>query len=199
MNINKFKEIFMKALDLLLKPKEAWEKIATEPNDIKNIAFFPAIITLIPAFAMIIGYWIIGVPLHYGYFKMSFSSAFFSAFVFYLFSLTAVAITTFMIGFFANYFHIEGKWETYAKIACYSATAPILANIVYILPIIKFLKIVGFYGCITLFVGLPLLIKIPKDKEMQFVVTVIISAVIIVLVFSGLVDQFVGPLYTETL
>jgi hypothetical protein len=191
--------IVERAKMLLLAPRDAWLLIASENDDAKNIINYAATLALVPAAALLLGYWLVGLPVAYGYFRMTLISAFFSALIFYFFAALAIALTAMMIGFFCSYFSIEGRWETFFKLAAYSATAPLLANAFYLVPVLKFLKILGFYGCVTLFTGLPLLLKIPKEKEMQFVVTVIIGAVVISLIFSGLTDQFLGPIYSDIL
>ncbi|MBI5700261.1 YIP1 family protein [Candidatus Saganbacteria bacterium] len=191
--------IIERARNLLLHPKEEWLKIAAENDDPKNVINFLAVITIVPALALFLGYGIVGLPGPYGYFRMSFLSAFFSALVFYILTAIAIALSTAMVSFFCHYFNIDGKWETYHKLIGYSATAPILANIFYIFPFLKFLKILGFYGAVTFFVGLPLLLKVQKEKEMQFVVTVLIAAIVITIIFFSLTDQFLGPIYSELL
>lgn len=196
MNLNL---IFDRAKKLLLNPKEAWQDITKEGHDPKDVINYVAVLLLLPASALFLGYGVIGLPSSYGYFRMPLLSAFFSAFVFYFLSATAVAVTGLMISFFSNYFSVDGKFGDYLKLAGYSATAPILANIIYLLPIIKFLKIIGFLGTVTLFVGIQIVLKIPKEKEMQFVVTVLIAAIIIAVIFAGLTDQFLGPIYSEIL
>ncbi len=196
MNLNL---IVDKAKKLLLNPKDAWQTIASEGDDPKNPINYMAVLMFIPALALFIGYGIIGLPTMYGYFKLSLLSAFFAALVFYFLTGVGIALTALMVGFFCHYFSIEGNPKQYPKIAVYSATAPVLANIFYLLPVLKVLRIVGFYGCVTLFVGLPLMLKIPKEKEMQFVVTILVGAIIIALIFLGLTDQFLGPIYSDIL
>jgi len=196
MNIN---SIVDRARELLLRPKDEWVKIASESDDPRPIVGFVAVLGILPALALFIGYGIIGLPTMYGFFKLSMLSAFFVSLVFYFLAGVGIALTASMIGFFCHYFSIEGKWQTFLKIAVFSSVAPLLANVFYILPILKFLRIVGFYGCVTLFVGLPVMLKIPKEKEMQFVVTILVGAIIISLIFLGLTDQFLGPIYSDIL
>ncbi len=186
-----------RAMDLLLKPKETWEEIKSASESYVQTSLYPAFIAIIPAVAVLLGYWLVGFPGQTV--KISFLSAFFVALVFYLLALMAVFLTAAMISVFCNYFNIEGDWSVYLKLAAYSSTAPILANVFYILPIIRYLKIAGFYGCVTLFVGLPIMLRIPKEKEMQFTMTIVICAIIIAIVFSGLIDQFIGPLYLDVI
>ncbi len=193
------KKIIDLAKELLFEPKHAWEKIVLEGNNYDKPITYVLFLLLIPAFSMFVGYGVVGIHSLYGYFRIPVFSAFFSAFVFYILLGIAVVMSTMMIGFFASYFSIEGRYLTYFKIAAYSFTAPLLANIFYLLPVLKFLRILGFYGCVTLFVGLPVMLKIPKEKEMQFVVTVMIGAIVIYLIFLGLSDQFLGPIYSEAL
>lgn len=195
----KLNQIIDRARELLLRPKDEWIKIAEENDEPQRMITFIAILGIVPALALFIGYGIIGLPTMYGFFKLSLMSAFFAAIVFYFLTGVGIALTAMMVGFFCHYFSIEGRWQQYLKIAVYASVAPILANIFYLLPVLKFLRIIGFYGCVTLFVGLPIILKIPKDKEMQFVVTILVGAIIIAFIFLGLTDQFLGPIYSDIL
>ena len=99
-----------------------------------------------------------------------------------------------MISMFCRHFKVEGEWTDCFKLAVYSATAPFLTGGFYVFPVVSFLKIIGFYGVITLFSGLPIILKIPKEKELYFVVNIIVFAIIIMVVFFGLVDYFLAPI-----
>lgn len=193
------RQIIDRARELLLRPKDEWIKISQESDEPQRMISFIAVLGLVPAAALFVGYGLIGLPTMYGFFKLSLMSAFFASLVFYFLTGVGIALTALMIGFFCHYFSVDGRWQVYLKIAIYASIAPLLANIFYILPIVKFLRIVGFYGCVTLFVGLPVMLKIPKEKEMQFVVTILVGAIIIALIFLGLTDQFLGPIYSDIL
>lgn len=197
--IQDIKNVIEKAKLILTHPKNAWLSIMEEPGDVKNVINYLVVISIVPVLALMLGYGVIGFPGASGWVKIPLISAFFIVVVFYFLSALAIALTALMISFCCNYFQIEGKMETYIKLAGYSATAPLLANIFYLFPPLKFLKILGFFGCVAFFVGLPLLLKIPKDKELQFVVTVLVSAIVISIIFMSLVDQFIGPMYPVTL
>ena len=186
-------------IEILLRPKEEWEAIKTEANDKKTVILYPVFVAIIPALAILVGYSIVGIPMQYEYVRMPFGMAVFSSLMFVFLSFAAIAAVAIMINIFCNYFKIEGSWLTYFKLAAYSSTAPLLANVFYLIPVVQFLKIVGFYGCLTLFVGLPVMLDIPKEKEMQFVVTVIVFAIIISIVFFGITKYFIGPVYSEVL
>jgi hypothetical protein len=194
--------IFNRAREMLLFPKETWERVKTEEiKDWKQIVAYPALLALVSAVAIFIGYWFVGVRIGaVGYFRMSLVNAFFSAVVFYFLSLLGVAVTGFIILFLASYFSAEGDFFAALKLAVYSATAPLLASAFNIIPGLKVLGILGLYGAYLLYLGIPKIMKAPHDKEQPFLFSSIIAAVIMVLLINFLVDQyFYGILYGEIL
>lgn len=194
--------IFNRAREILLFPKEAWEKIKLEEiKDWRTILIYPAALAFFSAAAIFIGYWFVGVRIGaVGYFRMSPVNAFYSAVVFYCLSLLGVVVTGFIILFLASYFSAEGDFFAALKLAVYSATAPLLASAFNLIPGLKVLGILGLYGAYLLYLGVPKIMKAPHDKEQPFIFTSIIAAVIMVLLINFLVDQYIyGILYGEIL
>jgi hypothetical protein len=194
--------IFNRAREILLFPKEAWDKIRFEEiKDWKPVLIYPALLALLSAAAIFIGYFIVGVRIGaVGYFRMSAVNAFYSAVVFYFLSLLGVVVTGFIILFLASYFSAEGDFFAALKLAVYSATAPLLASAFNIVPGLKVLGILGLYGAYLLYLGVPKIMKAPHEKEQPFIFTTIIAAVIMVLLINFLVDQYIyGILYGEIL
>ncbi|MBI5699946.1 YIP1 family protein [Candidatus Saganbacteria bacterium] len=191
--------IFDRAREILLFPKEAWEKIKLEEiKDWKTIIIYPVVLALFSAAAFFIGYFIVGVRIGVvGYYRMSAIDAFFSAVVFFFLALLGVVVTGFIILFLASYFLAEGDFFAALKLSVYSATAPILASAFNIIPGLKILEILGLYGAYLLYAGIPLLMKAPHDKEQQFIFTSIIFAVVMVLLIHALVGSYVSPIFRE--
>jgi hypothetical protein len=194
--------IFNRAREILLFPKEAWDKIRFEEiKDWKPVLIYPAVLALLSAAAIFIGYFVVGVRIGaVGYFRMSAVNAFYSAVVFYFLSLLGVVVTGFIILFLASYFSAEGDFFAGLKLAVYSSTAPLLASAFNIIPGLKVLGILGLYGAYLLYLGVPKIMKAPHDKEQPFIFTSLIAAVIMVLLINFLVDQYIyGILYGEIL
>ena len=65
------------------------------------------------------------------------------------------------------------------KVAIYSSTASWLAGIFFIIPQLGALAIVGLYSLYLVFVGLPKLMKAPKEKGTTYTIVAIICAIVV--------------------
>jgi hypothetical protein len=72
------------------------------------------------------------------------------------------------------------------KLSVYSHTPLWLAGIFLLIPGLNFLLILGVYGVYLLWIGLPLLMQVPKEKALPYAVVVtacaLIPAVVLALV-----------------
>jgi hypothetical protein len=66
-----------------------------------------------------------------------------------------------------------------------------LVGIFALIPVLGILGILGLYGLYLLYVGLPVLMKSPKEKSMGYAVAVIIAAIIIFVVIGAISRVFI--------
>jgi hypothetical protein len=80
------------------------------------------------------------------------------------------------------------------KVAVYSYTPVLVAGILRILPIIGTLVsiVAGFYSLYVLYLGLPVLMKSPRDKAVGYTVVVIVAAIVLWFVISMVLAVFAG-------
>lgn len=188
--------------DLLLRPKEVWLKISNQSIDLKNLFLtYAMVLAFIPAVAIAIGYGVVGLKVGaVGYFKMSLWSAVFAALAAYAINLLAVYAAGLALRFIGNYFHAEAPLSAYLTLVIYSATPVWLAGIFYLVPALSMLGFLSIYGVYLLYLGLPILIKIPEDKALPYTVWVIVAMIVTVIIANFLISQFIyGPLYSEFL
>ena len=73
------------------------------------------------------------------------------------------------------------------KVTAYSSTAAWLAGVFSLIPALSILGILGLYSLYLLYLGLPVLMRAPRDRALGYTAVVIIAA-IVVFVVIGLVS-----------
>jgi hypothetical protein len=110
----------------------------------------------------------------------------------YLLTVAGVYVLAVVIDKLAPSFSGQQNMNQAFKLAAYSYTPGWLAGIFALIPVLAVLGIVGLYGLYLLYVGLPILMKSPREKSMGYTVTIIIAAVIIFAVIGVLSRAFIS-------
>ena len=165
---------------ILLTPQTEWPVIERESGDVWVLfTQYVAILALIPAVAGFIGGVLIG-----GY--MPFVGGLVVAIVGYLLSFVVVYVVALLIDVLAPYFSAQKNFPNALKLSVYSHTPAWLAGIFLIVPGLSFLRILGLYGLYLLWLGLPPLMRAPRDNALLYAGAVVLCAVIIALVIGAL-------------
>jgi hypothetical protein len=179
---------------ILLRPAEEWQVISTERTGIPELyKSYVVILAAIGPVASIIGMSIVGLSLPFmGTYRMPIGVAVGSAVVHYVLTLVGVYVLAFIIDALAPTFSGEKNLDQAFKLAAYSYTPGWVVGIVSILPVLSVLGILGLYGLYLLYLGLPVLMKAPKEKAVGYTVAVIVAAVIIFIVIGAISRAFVS-------
>ncbi len=186
--------IIDRAKSIILKPKETWAAIDTEPATIQSI-YVPYVLVLaaIGPIAQLIGGQVFG----YGAFGISFhppiGTALVSAILSYGLALATTFALSLVIDGLAPNFGGQKNQVQALKVAAYSATAGWLAGIFGLIPSLAILGLLGLYSLYLLYLGLPILMKVPQDKAMGYTVVVIIVAVVLFLIVGAIVASLTAP------
>jgi hypothetical protein len=80
------------------------------------------------------------------------------------------------------------------KTSVYSYTPGLVAGVLAILPVLSALTsvIAGIYGLYLLYLGLPVTMKVPKDKSLAYTIVVVIASIVVMVVVSMVAGLFVG-------
>ena len=89
-----------------------------------------------------------------------------------------------MIDLLAPRFGAEKNFPNAVKLSAYSHTPLWLAGIFLLIPGLNFLLILGLYGFYLLWVGLPMLMKVPNDKALPYAAIVTACALIPAIVLT---------------
>jgi hypothetical protein len=187
--------------NILTRPKEEWPVIAAEPADVASLyRDYIAILALIPPVASFIGLSIIGVtlPLYpsVGTFRYGIAQGLGMAVIQYVIALIGVYVAALVIDRLAPTFQSQPDSVQSLKLVAYSATAGWVAGVLYIIPALGVLVLLaGLYGVYIFYLGVPLLMKTPKDRVIPFMIVSAIVIIIVMAVASALTTALTGSMF----
>ncbi|MGD9543144.1 MAG: Yip1 family protein [Methylocystis sp.] len=179
---------------LILTPQTEWAKISEEETSTLDLyKNYIAILALLPPFASFLGSWLFGVSYGSGeVMHPTFSGGLYRAFVQYLLSLPAFFLVAFVISAIAP--HFEGKTDDRRALMliAYAYTPVWLAALFGLLPGLRWLDVLGFYGIYVFSVGLPTMMRVPKENLDVFTLATLFLAVATV-ALHGWVVHLIAP------
>jgi len=170
---------------ILLNPQAEWQVIARESGEPAYL--FPnyvAILALIPALAGLIG-----LSLVSGY--LPFLGSLVGAIIGYLMSFVTVYVLALIVDALAPNFGGQRDFPSALKLSVYSYTPVWLAGIFALIPGLRILGILGLYGLYLFWLGLPVLMRSPKEKNLPYVASILVAAILIFFVI-GLILSVLG-------
>jgi hypothetical protein len=158
---------------ILLTPRTEWPVIEQERSTMSDLYIkYVAILAAIPEVAHIIGQSLVGAA------RVSFGSLLLRAVASYLVTLAMVYIIGGVIDLLAPRFGGKKNFPNAMKLSVYSYTPLWLAGIFLLVPGLNFLLILGAYGLYLLWVGLPMLMQVPRERS--FVYAIVVTAVALI-------------------
>ena len=186
-----------RAKNILLQPAQEWSVIDKEPGNVAELyKSYIAPLAAIGPVASIIGLSIfgIGVPIG-GSYRVPMGNAIGHAVTTYIFGLIGTYVLALIIDALAPTFLGTKNNFQALKVAAYSSTAAWLAGIFNLLPSLALLHILGLYSLYLLYLGLPILMKAPREKALPYTIVVIIAAIVI----FGIIALSLAPIAVEYL
>lgn len=179
---------------ILLKPGQEWTTISGETTTIPELyRNYIMILAAIGPVASIIGMSIVGIQLPLvGTFRVSILTSISSAVVHYILTLGGVYVLAVVIDSLAPKFSGEKNIDQAFKVATYSFTPGWVVAVITLIPSLSPLGILGLYGVYLLYLGLPVLMKSPKEKSTGYTIAVIIAAIVIFMVIGFISRAFVS-------
>jgi len=179
---------------ILLRPEAEWPVIVGETDDARQLfTNYVAILALIPAVAGFIGGSIVGfsAPM-VGTIRVPILAGLFSAIIGYFLAFVAVYVVALIIDALATVFGGERNFGNALKLAVYSYTPGWLAGVFLIIPWLAFLTLLGLYGFYLLYLGLPILMKSPKERALLYALAVVVCAIVVVIVLGAIQAALFG-------
>jgi hypothetical protein len=180
--------------NILLVPAKEWEVIDTEPTTVAGLyTGYIMPLAAIGPIAQVIGYSVFGYSVPFaGSYRMPIGTAITGAIVSYVLALAGVYVLALIIDALAPTFGGSKSQIQALKVAAYSSTAAWVAGIFTLLPGLRMLGILGLYIIYLLYLGLPVLMKAPKDKAVGYTVVVIVAAVVLFFLIGTVAARFSG-------
>ncbi|MEA3001303.1 MAG: hypothetical protein QOH81_91 [Sphingomonadales bacterium] len=171
-----------RAKNIIMQPKLEWPVIDAEPTSIADIyRNYVVILAAIPALCSAIGLFLMGN----GFFHFSASFIIGQAILSYVLTLVGVYIFALILEALAPSFGGTKDRVKAFKLAAYSWTAAWLASVVLIIPLLGILVLVAaIYGFYILYLGVPVLMKVPEDKAVVYTIVAIVGMIIIYFLIS---------------
>ncbi|MDA4135525.1 MAG: YIP1 family protein [Thaumarchaeota archaeon] len=142
---------------------------------------YVAVLATIPFFATLLG------DLWYYAHDGKYASAIPAAIFAYILELVAIFVLGIVIWKVGPSFGTKVSQDMATTLAAYVYTPVFLISIVYLIPPISLLVIVGLlYGLYIFYKGVPILLNTPQDKVLVYVIVVLVVALVIGFVFSAL-------------
>jgi hypothetical protein len=180
--------------NILMRPQQEWQVIAREPSSVAELYLsYVAPLAAIGPLASIVGLSVIGYgsPVTARY-RVALGSSITQAIVTYVGSLIGVYVLAFVIDRLTPIF---SGWEDELqafKLAAYSSTAAWLAGVFRVIPALDILVLLGLYSLYLLYLGVPVLLRVPQRNVVGYTATVIIAAFAIFFVIS-VITSFLFP------
>jgi hypothetical protein len=136
--------------------------------------------------SQIIGFSVFGFM---GY-RVPIGSALTYALATYILTLVGTYLLGLIIDTLAPTFNGKRSLIQALKVAAYSSTAAWVAGIFALIPALSILSILGLYSLYLLYLGLPTLMKAPKEKAVGYTVVVILAAIVIFVIIGTISRRF---------
>lgn len=161
---------------LLLSPAQEWAVIETENTGLLRLYLtYICPLAALPPFASFASAYLYGVQHgQSGLVHPTFAGGLARATLQYALSLPALFLVAFVISMIAPQFDGKMNDRRALALAAYSYTPAWLASLFGLVPHLRWLDILGFYGLYLLYLGLPRMMRCPKDYADVFSLIVLI-------------------------
>ena len=174
---------------VLLAPSATWPVIAAEPSSAAAIyGRYVAPLAAIGVIAACIGQTVIGynVPL-LGHMRTGIFAGLGAAVLGYLLSFVSVFVIAWLVDALAPTFGGQRDPLRALKLTAYSYTPAWVAGSLQLVPALSVLALLaGCYGLYLLYLGLPVLMRCPKEKSLGYTVVLILCAIVVSVVIGML-------------
>ncbi len=180
--------------DILLKPKDTWPVIATEPGDAASLyKDYLIYLALVPAVAGFIGMSLFGI----GGFGFSIRVPIVSGLVTMVVGFVLSLVAVFVLGLIANALAptFGGTKDPMSalKLVAYGSTAGFVGGIFSLVPQLSILGLLAsLYSVYLIFTGVPVLMKCPQEKAVPYTAVLIVCGIVAMVILGALSAVFTG-------
>ena len=172
---------------ICLKPNVEWPVIEAETTSTRDLMIgYVAPLAAIGPIASFVGGVFIGRTIPFiGTYHVPLVSGLTLAVVSYVLSLVGIFVLSLIINGLAPSFGGQKSSAQALKVAVYSYTPAWVAGVLTVVTALGVLAIVAaFYGLYLLYLGLPVLMKSPKEKSAGYTIVIVICAIVLGIVIT---------------
>jgi hypothetical protein len=179
---------------ILLSPRTEWEVIDAEATTLAPLyTGYVMPLAAIGPISQIIGYSVFGITVPFmGTYRVPIGSAITSAVVGYILTLVGTYVLALIIDGLAPTFNGQRNQIQALKVAAYSSTASWVAGIFLLIPGLRWLTLLGLYSLYLLYLGLPVLMKAPREKAMGYTAVVVLAAIVLFVIIGMVAGRFMA-------
>jgi hypothetical protein len=177
-----------RAKAILMTPKQEWPVIDAEPLNVSELLIgYVLPLAAIGPIARFIGLAVFGIG---GVFRVPIGTALSGAIVAFALAVVSVFVLAWVINALAPNFGATQDMSQAIKLAAYSGTAGWVAGIFYLIPSLWILAAIGgLYSLYLFYLGLPILMKVPADKAVTYIVVIVVSVIILYWITAWIVGR----------
>jgi hypothetical protein len=180
-------DIVQRVKNICLTPQTEWSVIAGETTPTATLVTgYVLPLAAIGAVAGFIGGSLVGVTLPFaGHYRVPLVNGLSSAIFAVVMAVVGIFVMAFVIDALAPTFGAEKNNAQALKLAAYSYTPAWVASALLVLPALGVLAVLGgLYGLYLLYLGLPALMKAPKEKAAPYTAVIVVCAVVLSIVIA---------------
>lgn len=182
-----------RAKKMILTPQSEWEVVNQEATSTAQLyKEYIVLLAAIGPVAMFLGSTVFGYGFSFIGIRFSLMAGLSQAIVSYVFALVGVFLLALLIDALAPTFGGQKSQIQALKVAAFAQTPAWLAGIFHLMPMLSILAVLAsLYGLYLLYLGLPVLMKVTKEKAVGYTAAVVVCAIVIFVVF-GTIAASVG-------
>jgi hypothetical protein len=175
---------------ILVSPTTEWPVIEREPTTAADIyTGYVAPLAAIGAIASFIGLSIVG----FGFMRIGVGGALVNAIVSYLVTFAVVFAIAWIVDALAPTFGGQRDSLRALKVTAYSYTPAWVAAVLNVAPMLGIIVfLASLYGLYLLYLGLPVLMRCPKDKALGYTIVIVLCAIVLGAILAALSTCFFG-------
>lgn len=177
---------------ILVTPRTEWEVIDAEQTTAAELyTRYIAPLAAIGPVSQLIGYSAFGISVPFaGTYRVPIGSAITQALVSYVLTLAGTYVLALIVDALAPTFSGQRSQIQALKLSAYSLTASWVAGIFALIPGLRILTLLGLYSLYLLYLGLPVLMKTPRERAFGYTAVVIVAAIVLSVITGAIASVF---------
>jgi hypothetical protein len=188
--------LIARAKAITLSPNLEWPVIEGEPDQPKDLIInYVAILAAITPIASFIGMTLIGISMPFvGTVRIGFLGGLGTMVTTYVFGIAAIFLMAWIADALAPTFNGQKNFAQAFKLVAYAYTPAWLAGVFNVIPLLGILAgLAGLYSLYVLYLGVPVMMKCPKEKALPYTVVLILVGIVASVILGAVTTRLFMP------